>query len=220
MSCTYHPLSDELYAYAIAQRTDAEDPVLAALRAETESMGTISEMSISPDQVGLLTLLASTIGARYAVEIGTFTGASSIAIARGLVNGGKLMCFEQEFRYTTIARRYWMRAGVQEKIDLRLGDARTLVPHFRPPGPIDFVFIDADKDAYNFYFETLFPHVRPGGLFLFDNMLMGGKVINPLEKHSSTVRAIDGLNYKLSTDPRVESVLLPIADGLQVCRKR
>jgi caffeoyl-CoA O-methyltransferase len=135
------------------------------------------------------------------------------------VPGGKLFCFDQDFKYTSVARRHWIRAGLQDRIDLRLGDARRLLPHFRTATPIDFVFIDADKEGYDFYFETILPQVRPGGLILFDNMLRGGKLIDPVERNTPTNRAIDHLNRKLAQDSRVQSVLLPIADGLNVCRK-
>ncbi len=164
-------------------------------------------------------MLVALIGAKWAVEIGTFTGTSSLSIARYLAPGGKLVCFDQDFRYTTIARRYWMKAGVQDKIELRLGDAHRLVPHFRPRNPIDFVFIDADKEAYDTYFELLLPYVRTGGLILFDNMLRGGQVVHPVEKNTPTNRAIDQLNRKLAQDARIQAVLVPIADGLYVCRK-
>lgn len=215
----YIPLTDPLYNYLLAQRSNANDPVLAALQVETQNLGDISRMAISLDQASLLSLLVATIGAKWAVEVGTFTGTSSISIARHLAPGGKLVCFDQDFKYTSIARRYWAKAGVQERIDLRLGDAHRLVPHYRPTNPIDFVFIDADKEAYEFYFETLLPHVRSGGLILFDNMLRGGEVIDPVQKNTPANKAIDLLNRKLATDTRVQAVLVSIADGLYICRK-
>ena len=215
----YVPLTDAIYNYVIAQRSNANDPVLAALQVETQNLGEVSQMAISPDQAGLISLLVAVIGAKWAVEVGTFTGTSSISIARYLAPGGKLVCFDQDFKYTSIARRYWMKAGVQDRIDLRLGDARRLLLHYRPANPIDFVFIDADKESYDSYFETILPHVRTGGLILFDNMLRGGQVVHPVEKNTPTNRAIDQLNRKLAQDHRVQSVLIPIADGLYVCRK-
>jgi caffeoyl-CoA O-methyltransferase len=219
MSTKYTPLTDALYDYVVAQRSNADDPVLADLQRETQSLGEISQMAISPDQSGLIGLLVALIGTKWAVEVGTFTGTSSISIARHLVPGGKLICFDQDFKFTSIARRYWIRAGVQDKIDLRLGDARRLLPHYKPRELIDFVFIDADKESYDFYYETLLPFVRPGGLILFDNMLRGGGVVHPVEKTTPTNRAIDQLNRKIATDKRVQSVLIPMADGVVVCRK-
>jgi caffeoyl-CoA O-methyltransferase len=215
----YTPLNDAIYNYVVTQRSNADDPILAALHMETQNLGEIGRMAISPDQSSLISLLVGLIGAKWAVEVGTFTGTSSICIARYLAPGGKLVCFDQDFRVTSIARRYWIRAGVQDKIDLRLGDARRLVPHFRPQNLIDFVFIDADKESYDFYYETLLPFVRTGGLILFDNMLRGGDVIHPVAKNQPATRAIDQLNRKLAADSRVQSVLIPMADGLVVCRK-
>ncbi len=219
MPAKYVALNDAIYNYLVAQRSNANDPILAALQIETENLGEVSQMSISPDQAGLISLLVALIGAKWAVEVGTFTGTSSIAIARYLAPGGKLVCFDQDFKYTSIARRYWIRAGLQDRIDLRLGDARRLVPHFRPQNLLDFVFIDADKEGYDTYFEQLVPYVRAGGLILFDNMLRGGKVVHPIEKNTPSIRATDQLNRKLAADSRVQAVMIPVADGLYVCRK-
>jgi caffeoyl-CoA O-methyltransferase len=215
----YTPLNDALYNYVIAQRSYADDPLLASLQMETEVLGDAAKMAISPDQVSLISLLVAVIGAKWAVEVGTFTGMSSLSIARYLAPGGKLVCFDQDFKFTSVARRYWIRAGIQDRIDLRLGDARRLLPHFRPKDLIDFVFIDADKESYDFYYETVLPFVRPGGLILFDNMLRGGDVVHPVARTQPTNRAIDQLNRKLASDPRVQSVLVPMADGLTICRK-
>ena len=212
-------MTDALYEYVLAQRSNASDPVLEALWAETQALGDISMMSISPEQASFMTLLVGVVGAKWAVEVGTFTGTSSIAIARGLTPGGKLTCFDQDFKWTTIARRYWAKAGVQERIELKLGFARELLTRYRPANELDFVFIDADKEGYDAYYELLLPHVRVGGLILFDNMLRGGQVIDPLTKFTPANRAIDELNHKLATDKRVQSVLLPVADGLTLCRK-
>jgi caffeoyl-CoA O-methyltransferase len=219
MAAKYIPLTDAIYDYVITQRSNANDPILTALQIETENMGEISRMMISPDQASLISLLVALIGTKYAVEVGTFTGTSSICIARHLVPGGKLVCFDQDFKVTSMARRYWIRAGLQDKIDLRLGDARRLLPHYKPQNLIDFVFIDADKESYDFYYETIIPYVRTGGLILFDNMLRGGQVVHPVAKNEPANRAIDQLNRKLAADSRVQSVLIPMADGLVVCRK-
>jgi caffeoyl-CoA O-methyltransferase len=220
MSSSYLPLNDKIYEYMLEHCSDADEPVLAELRLETQRLGDVSEMAISPDECNLLGLLTALIGARYAVEVGTFTGSSSISIARGLQPGGKLTCFDQDFRWTSIARRYWFKAGLQDRIDLRLGDAHQLLGRFRPQGPLDLVFIDADKEAYDFYYETLYPLVRPNGLIIFDNMLRGGRVVDPVARTDASVRAIDELNIKLARDPRIQSVFISVADGLQICRKR
>jgi len=219
MSSKFVPLTEELYNYMVSMRSNAADPVLEALREETESLGEVSVMSISPEQASLMTLLVGLIGAKWAVEVGTFTGTSSIAIARALVPGGKLTCFDQDFKWTTMARRYWTKAGVQEKVELKLGFARELLTRYRPQNPLDFVFIDADKESYDSYYELLLPHVRPGGLIMLDNMLRGGQVIDPDAKFTPANRSIDALNRKLATDKRVQVVLIPVADGLTLCRK-
>ena len=214
------PVSDEIYRYSIAHRSNAVDPILDALQAETEShLGEGGKMMVGPEQGTLISLLVALIGTKWAVEIGTFTGTSSICIARHLALGGKLVCFEQDFKVTSMARRFWIRAGLQDKIDLRLGDARRLLPHYKPRELVDFVFIDADKESYDFYYETILPYVRAGGLIVFDNMLRGGEVVHPVAKTRPINRAIDALNRKLANDGRVQSVLLPMSDGMVICRK-
>jgi caffeoyl-CoA O-methyltransferase len=219
MSSKYVALTEQLNDYVLAHRSNVDDPVLDALRTETESLGEISEMAISRYQGDVLNFLVEVTGAKWAAEVGTFTGMSSISIARGLAPGGKLICFDQDFKWTTIARRYWQKAGVQDRIELRLGNAREILPRFRFPHPLDFAFIDADKESYGIYYEALLPHMRTGGLMVFDNMLQSGQVIDPAKRHASATRAINQLNYKLATDHRVQSIMLPVADGLHLCRK-
>lgn len=219
MDAKYTSLNDDLYRYMAAHRSDAHDPVWDGLEAETANLGEISRMAISRDQGSFMTFLVATMGVKWALEVGTFTGSSALSIARGLAPGGKLICYDQDFKWTSIARRHWMKAGVHEKIELRLGNARDLLPRLRPIKPLDFVFIDADKEAYDFYYETLLPHIRPGGIILFDNMLMNGKVIDPAEKFVPAVHAIAQLNHKLLHDPRIHGVLIPVGDGLYLCRK-
>lgn len=213
------PITDPIYDYALAQRSDANDPLLGALYMDTLALGEAGRLAVTPDQASLISLLVAVIGTKWALEVGTFTGISSLAIARHLAPNGKLFCFDQDFKYTSIARRYWIKAGVQERIDLRLGDAHRLLPHFRPRDPLDFVYIDADKEAYDMYYEHLCPFVRTGGLILFDNMLRGGEVADQVGRNKPINRAIDTLNRKLATDSRVQVVLLPMADGLTICRK-
>jgi caffeoyl-CoA O-methyltransferase len=213
------PLNENLYQYVLAQRSNANDPLLAALQIETENLGEIGRTAINPDQATLLSLLTALIGAKWAVEVGTFTGTSSISIARYLAPGGKLFCFDRDFKYTSIARRYWMKAGVMDRIDLRLGEAQRLVPHFRPSNLLDLVLIDADKESYDLYFETLIPHVRTGGLIIFNNTLLEGKMIDPAARNGAEARSTDQLNRKLAQDTRVQTVLLSMADGMTVCRK-
>ena len=215
----YTPLTDSLYDYMIHQRSNADDRLLDELRNETSKLGDISQMAISLEQAGFLTFLAGAIGAMHAVEVGTFTGSSSLSIARGLPPGGRLICFDLNDQWTSIARHYWKKAGVDDRIELRLGDASKTLAAFKPASPLDFVFIDANKDGYDFYYESLLPHVRTGGVIVFDNMFRHGEVLGPVEKQTIETRTIDELNSKLAKDPRVQSVLIPVADGLNLCRK-
>jgi len=216
----YTPVTDELYDYLLQQRSGANDPQMDALRSDTASLGDdINIMSVSPEQCSLLTFLVAAIGAWHAVEVGTFTGASSLAIARGLPPDGRLICFDQSGEWTSIAQKHWKLAGVESKIELRLGDAAQLLRAFKPATPLDFVFIDANKDGYDLYYEALLPLLRPGGVMVFDNMLRHGEVLQPAETQTLETRTITALNRKLARDPRVQSVLIPVADGLNLCRK-
>ena len=215
----YLALNDDLYRYACAQRSDTADPVLAALRKENLRFGEDAKCQVSEEQGAFLTLLVAAVGARTAIEVGTFTGYSSICIARGLPPGGRLICVDQNPEWTGVARQYWARAGVQDRIELRLGAAIHILRELDASLVFDFAFIDAAKVEYDTYYELILPRVRPNGLILIDNMLWAGKLTGNLEQDPSG-QAIDRLNRKLAQDPRVEAVLLPFADGIQVCRKR
>ncbi|MEO5719439.1 MAG: class I SAM-dependent methyltransferase [Chthoniobacterales bacterium] len=215
----YVALNDSLYDYITRQRSRVNDPVLDSLRTETEALGDLAKMLISPEQGAFLTLLTELLDVRTVVEVGTFTGYSAICLARGLPGGGQLYCFDVNPEWTAIAQRYWEKEGIANRIELRLGDAKEVLQTWEPRTPIDLAFIDADKPGYDTYFELLLPKMKPDGLFIFDNMVWGGRVIEePLTDPDGV--AIDQLNRKLATDPRVESVLLPIADGLHLARKR
>ena len=215
----YVALNDTLYDYITRHRSRLVDPILAKLRHETESLGDVARMLISPEQGDFLTLITKLLGVRSAVEIGTFTGYSSICLARGLVRVGRLFCFDINAEWTAVARRYWEKEGLADRIDLQLGDAKEKLSTWEPTEPLDLAFIDADKSGYDTYYEMLLPKMRPNGLFIFDNMVWGGRVIEkPLTDPDGV--AIDRLNSKLASDPRVESVLLPVADGLHLARKR
>ena len=219
MELKYLSLDDRLYQYLRRFRSDAGDPILQQLRAETTALGDISRMQISEDQATFMGLLVAAIGAKSAIEVGTFTGSSSLCVARALPPGGRLLCLDQSEEWTAIARKYWTKAGVQDRIELRLGSAIALLQALEPGLIFDFAFLDADKTEYDAYYELVLPRVRPNGLILFDNMLDGGKVAaQPIE--DARARSIDAMNKKLVKDPRVETVLLSIADGIQLCRKR
>src|SRR2546427_3255221 len=216
MRTKFTALNSRLYRYLLAQRSRAADPVLASLWRETSRLGSASRMQISPEQGSFLTLLAAAIGARSALEVGTFTGYSSICIARGLGCRGRLLCLDASEEWTAIARRYWRRAGLQDRIELRLAPAISALESLPRAARFDFAFIDADKTEYEQYYELVLPRVRRNGLVLFDNMLWSGRV---LRRGNAGSRAIDRLNRKLARDSRIECVLLPVADGIQICRK-
>jgi Predicted O-methyltransferase len=218
MELKYIALNDSLYRYLVNFCSHSKDPVLESLRRETDALGDISKMQISQEQGSFMTLLVAAIGAKSAIEVGTFTGYSSICIARGLSQGGSLICIDESKEWTDIARTYWSRAGVDRRIELRLGPAIPLLQKLESSLTFDFAFIDASKTEYDSYYELLLPRIRPNGLILFDNMLWGGRLGSGAITEASG-RAIDTLNHKLVSDNRVESVLLPIADGLQLCRK-
>jgi caffeoyl-CoA O-methyltransferase len=212
-------LNGELYTYLSAHRTE-RDPVLAQLATETEAaLGSVSLMQIAPEQGAFMTLLARAIGARTAVEVGTFTGYSALSIARGLPDDGRLLCCDINDEWTAMARRYWQQAGVAHKIELRLGPALDTLRALPASTQFDMAFIDADKLNYHHYYEEILTRLRPNGLILFDNVLWMGQVLDTTSSDEST-RAIRALNDFLATDRRVETVMLPIADGLTIVRKR
>jgi caffeoyl-CoA O-methyltransferase len=215
----YVTLTDPLYEYIVRHRSRSIDPLLQELRSETESLGEIARMLISPEQGSFLTLLVKLLDVRCAVEVGTFTGYSSICLARGLSEGGRLFCFDISAEWTGIAQRYWQKEALTKRIELQLGDAREIIAKWNPPKPVDLAFIDADKAGYETYYELLLPKMKPNGLFIFDNMVWSGRVTEkPLSDPDGV--AINQLNAKLAGDSRVDSVLLPIADGLHLARKR
>jgi caffeoyl-CoA O-methyltransferase len=215
-SLKFVALDEPLYRYVAAHRSRSCDAVLDELRAETEKLGSASEMLISREQGSFLTLLVAAVGVRSAVEIGTFTGYSAICIARGLPQLGRLLCIDVNADWTAIAQRHWRRAGIEGKIELRLGGGRAELEALPAKPAFDFAFIDADKPSYDLYYELALPRLRTNSLIVFDNMLQHGRVVDPKDE---SAQAIDTLNKKLCADPRVECVLLAVADGLMLCRK-
>jgi len=212
------PLDRKLHAYLLAHRTP-DDPVLEELRAETGRLGDRGQMQIAPEQGTLLRLLVAAIGARRAVEVGTFTGYSAICIARGLAPGGRLLCCDVSAEWTAVARRYWERAGVADRIDLRLAPAAETLRTLSAEPILDFAFIDADKTGYPVYYEEVLRRLRPGGLIAVDNVLWSGHVVNARKRDADT-RAIRRFNDLVAADGRVDSVMTPIADGITLIRKR
>ncbi len=210
----------ELQEYLTGAITPVDD-VLHDLQRETAALGGIAEMQIAPEQGAFLTMLTSLIGARHVVEVGTFTGYSSICFARGLAAGGRLHCFDVSDEWTSIARRYWERAGVADRIELTLGPAAESLAALPQAPSTDLAFVDADKPGYPEYVELLLPRLRPGGLLLLDNTLRNGAVLpSRLEDSDEGTAVIARLNASLAGDPRVDVVLLPLADGLTMARKR
>ncbi len=218
MSDKFTRLTPALYEYLVAHNP-APDAALADLITETEALGPISMMQIAVEQGAFLTLIARLLNVRRAVEIGTFTGYSAISIARGLAPGGTLLCCDVSEEWTTIARRYFARAGVADRITLRIAPALETLRTLPSEPHIDLVFIDADKTGYRAYYDELLPRLRPNGVIMFDNVLWGGSVVDPSNDGEDT-RAIRALNDFLRTDTRVEAVMLPVADGLTLVRKR
>jgi caffeoyl-CoA O-methyltransferase len=218
MSDKFTPLTPPLYDYLVRQAPPLDD-VLRDLRAETEALGPIALMQIAVEQGAFLTLLARAIGARHAVEVGTFTGYSAISIARGLPADGRLLCCDVSDEWAAVARRYFGRAGLQDRIELRVAPALDTLRALPATPAIDLAFVDADKPSYRAYYEELLPRLRPNGLVLFDNVLWSGAVADASD-HSENTEAIRALNHHVARDARVESVMLPIADGLTIVRKR
>ena len=211
-------LTSELYEYVTAHRS-ARDAVLDELAAETATLGGIALMQVAPDQGALMTLLCRVAGARSAVEVGTFTGYSALCIARGLPADGRLLCCDVNAEWTAIGRRVWDRAGVGHKIELRIAPALETLRALPAGERFDFAFIDADKTGYRAYYEEILARLRPNGLILFDNVLWMGTVLDRATTDESTC-ALRELNDALADDPRVESVMLAISDGLTIVRKR
>ena len=213
-------ITERLYDYLL-KTAFREHPVQAALRKATARLPGAG-MQIGPEQGQFMTLLVQLVGARLAVEIGTFTGYSALAMALGMPEDGRLICCDVNAETTAIAREHWERAGVAGKIDLRIAPALDTLDTLlagKEAGRFDLAFIDADKPNYDSYYERCLRLVRKGGLILIDNVLWGGAVADPSDRDTST-KAIRALNAKVRDDERVDMCLLPIGDGLMMARKR
>ena len=209
-------LSEDLHAYLVAHNPPA-DSVVADLMAETRAaLPAQARMQIAPEQSPFLTFLTRLIGVRQAVEVGTFTGLSALSIARGLPADGRLTCFDISDEFTSIARRYWARAGLADKIELRLGPAVQTLATLPSEPHLDLAFIDADKTSYPAYWEALVPRMRAGGVIVVDNVLQHGAVVAP---DNPDTEAIVAFNDMVLADDRVDSVMIPVADGLTLARR-
>jgi caffeoyl-CoA O-methyltransferase len=210
------PKSDFLAAplldYVLAHSSTPDD-LLGELAAETARLGGISAMQIAPEQGAFMGMLARLIRPSFAVEVGTFTGYSAICVARELPPGGRLLCCDVSEEWTGVARRYWERAKLSDRIDLVLAPALTTLRALAPEPTIDWAFIDADKSSYLDYWEEIVPRLSPGGVLLVDNTLWSGKVLDPGVEDRDTV-ALRAFNDHVAADARMDKVLLPLADGL------
>ena len=203
----------------IEEASTREDDLWRRLRQETAQLPA-GGMQIGADQARLLGWLVRLIGARRTLEIGTFTGASALAVAQALPEEGRVVACDVSDEWTSIARRYWIEAGVRHKIDLRLGPALETLAQLtaESDAPFDFAFIDADKEPIWSYFEGALSLIRPGGLIAVDNTLWGGQVADPAATDADT-KAIDSFNRRVTDDPRVDSVQLTVGDGLTLLSK-
>jgi caffeoyl-CoA O-methyltransferase len=209
-------MTAELHRYAV-EHSDRDD-LLRELAQETEGLGGVAVMMMAPEQGALTTLLVRATGARRALEIGTFTGYGAISIARGLPADGHLLACDVSEEWTAIARRYFERAGLSDRIELRLGPALETLSGLDADDPFDFAFIDADKESYPAYYEESLRLLRPGGLLAIDNVFRGGAVVDPENEEPATV-AVRELNDRIVSDGRVLSAMVGVADGITLAIK-
>ena len=214
----YVLMDDTLFDYVLANTTEP-DAVQRRLIARTNELGDSRRMQIAHPQAVFMTFLTRSIGARSAIEVGTFTGYSALAIARGLPEDGRLLACDVSQEWTAIAREAWTAAGVANRIDLRIGPALETIAALPPEATFDLAFIDADKESYIEYYEALLPRLDATGLILVDNTLWEGKVTNSSFDDAPTC-AVRAFNAHVAADARTENVLLPLADGVTVIRKR
>jgi caffeoyl-CoA O-methyltransferase len=193
-----------------------QDEVLARVERETSELPN-AMMATTPDEAAFLTMLARLTGARRALEVGTFTGYGAISIARGLAEDGSLTCLEVSEEYAEIARRNLADAGLLDRVEIRIGPADEAMRAMPGEPTFDYVFIDADKTGYPTYYDLIVPRLVAGGLLLLDNVFLGGDVVSP---HDDRTRIMNELNDRVTADERVDSVMIFVADGLTLVRKR
>jgi len=216
------PVNQAVRDYLVRSSTPA-DPAVSGLVARTAAVGDAAGMMVPVEQAALLTLLARLLPATIAVDIGTFTGLSALALARGITPGGRVITCDVTDRWVDIAREHWERAGVADRVEFRLGPAgRTL--RELAGGAVDIVFVDADKMNYPTYYRLAVPLLRPGGLLVVDNVLLDGYVLDPELAEAGLPRrcaeTLRAFNAALAADDRLDTVMLPIADGLTIARKK
>ncbi len=211
-------LGEDLHDYVL-DHTTAGDDVDASLSETTGELGGVARMQVARDQGMFLSMLVSAVRPKLAIEVGTFTGTSSLAIARALPDGGRLLCCDVSEEWTAIARRHWEAAGVSDRIDLVIAPAIQTLRALPDDTPVDFAFIDADKTGYLAYYEELVPRLSDHGLLVVDNVLWSGRVMDPSADDDDTV-ALREFNARVVADDRVDVVMLSIGDGVSVVRRR
>lgn len=209
-------LDEQLQAYIVSHSSQPDD-VQQQLIERTVALGDASGMQIAPEQGEFLRMMTSMVGARFAVEVGTFTGYSAMSIARGLADGGRLLCCDVSEEWTTIAREYWALGGVEEHIELRIGPGIDTLRSLPDERNVDLAFIDADKASYVEYYEELLRRLAPNGVICVDNTLWSGAVADPSDVDDNT-EALRGFNAHVAADPRTRQVIVPIGDGLTLIR--
>lgn len=210
---------DESLAGYVAAHSTGPDEVQRDLITATAALGDASIMQIGTAQGAFMTMLTTLLRPRFAVEIGTFTGYSALAVAKALPAGGRLLCCDLSEEWTSVARQHWSRAGVADRIDLRIGPALDTLRALPAEPAVDMAFIDADKDSYIDYYNELVPRLSPQGVILVDNVLWDGNVANPAHSDATT-EALRAFNAHVVADERMMVSLLPAGDGLSVIARR
>lgn len=212
-------LGPELLDYVIAH-SGGMDPIAGELAAATrEHFGGAAQMNVEQDQGRFLQFLVALLGARNVIEVGTFTGMSALFLARGLPEGGRLVCLDLEQRYVDVGRPFWQRAGVADRIEVRIGPAAESLAAMPTDPTVDLAFIDADKGGYATYLDLVLERLAPDGLVVVDNVLWGGAVVDGSDDSADT-RALRSFNDRVTRDPGLDAVMLGIGDGLTLLRRR
>jgi caffeoyl-CoA O-methyltransferase len=211
-------VEDGIAEYAAAHSSEPDSVQIALQEVTVERTGRAAGMQIGDDQAVLMEVVARAMGAKRAVEVGTFTGYSALAVARGMGPDGRLLCLDVSAEWTAIAREYWEKAGVSDRIELRLGPALESLRSLPKEEQFDLAFVDADKTGYLDYYKEIVPRLRAGGLLLADNTLQSGRVLDP-DSDDDSVAAIRTFNDTVAADSRVRVVLLPIGDGVTFVQK-
>ncbi len=204
-----------IYEYLIAHNPPP-DPLVDELVRETAAMGAIRTMQVGIEQAALLAFMVKLVRAHFVVEVGTFTGLSALAMARALPADGRLLCCDIDEEHTSVARRYWERAGVAERIDLRIAPALETLRALPSTRSVDLAFVDADKESYILYYEELVPRLKPSGILIADNLFMNGRVVD--EQPDPVAMASTAFARHIQTDSRTETVIVPIGDGFSFTR--